>query len=101
MEANNDNVESGAGGKVPGGGRVCDTCGHWQKDPDDSLGKLERRFTGKRVLIVQPGHIHESKTGTVMRLEHAHALGKYGFVVNYDDGLSGFIFNGAEWRVLD
>lgn len=66
----------------------------------EALKPLER-FIGKRVLITKPGHPHAHKTGTVDRMEVANALGKWGFVVNYDDGLSGFVFHGSEWRVLD
>jgi hypothetical protein len=67
----------------------------------DELKSLERQFVGKRVLIVKPGHPHLHSVGTVDRLEKAGVLGKWGFVVNYDNGLSGFVFHGSEWRVLD
>lgn len=70
-------------------------------DIPEELKPLEKQYVGRRVLIVKKDHPHFQSVGTVDRIEKAHALGKWGFVVNYDNGLSGFIFHGSEWRVLD
>lgn len=64
-----------------------------------TLETLKKRFIGKRVLIVG-NHPHTTKTGTVDRLEYVDVVGKYGFVVNFDDGLSGFVFDAKNWVVL-
>lgn len=70
------------------------------KEIPEELRPLERQYVGRRVLIVKKGHPHYQSVGTVDRIEQAGAVGKWGFVVNYDNGLSGFIFDGSEWRVL-
>jgi hypothetical protein len=71
------------------------------KQIPEELKPVADRLIGKRVLIVKRDHPHANKAGTVDRLEFANALGRWGFVVNYDDGLSGFVFHGSEWKVLD
>lgn len=65
------------------------------------LKPVAKRFIGKRVLITKKGHPHLHSVGTVDRLEQIGLTGQWGFVVNYDNGLSGFVFHGSEWRVLD
>lgn len=72
-----------------------------KNDIPEQLQPLAKQYVGKRVLIVKKGHPHFQSVGTVDRMECAHALGKWGFVVEYDNGLSGFIFDGSEWRLLD
>lgn len=65
----------------------------------DGLRATEKQFVGRRVLVLTGPHAN--KTGTVARLEHVGVLNRWGFVVDYDDGLSGFVFHGREWKVLD
>jgi hypothetical protein len=60
---------------------------------------LAARFVGQRVLA-RGDHPHAGKSGTVDRVEFVSVLGKWGFVVNFDDGLDGFVFSGEEWTVL-
>jgi hypothetical protein len=60
---------------------------------------LAKQFIGRKVLIVGD-HPHADKTGTVDRVECARAIGKWGFVVELEDGQSCFVFSGKEWRVL-
>lgn len=61
---------------------------------------LEKRFVGKRVVIVARDHPYSTEAGTVDRMEYVGVVKKVGFVVKYDCGLDGFIFNASDWRVL-
>ncbi len=64
------------------------------------LDALEKRFVGKRVVITAKDHPYSTEAGTVDRMEYVGVLKKIGFVVKYDCGLDGFIFEQKDWRVL-
>lgn len=60
---------------------------------------LSARFVGRRVLI-RGDHPHAGKSGTVDRIEFVGVVSKWGFVVKFDDGEDGFVFNGKHWRII-
>ena len=60
----------------------------------------ERVPVGTRVLITG-NHPHTGKVGYVARYEVAGLLDREGAVVNFDDGLSGFVFNQSQLKPVD
>lgn len=55
---------------------------------------------GKRILV-KGNHPHSGKTGTVARVEIAGLIGEKGMVVDFDDGLSGFVFLNHTYKILN
>lgn len=64
-----------------------------------NVREVATRLLGKRALI-RGDHPHAGKVGTVARVELARALGKWGFVVEFEDGQGCFVFRGEHWQVI-
>lgn len=60
---------------------------------------LETLYKQKRVLL-KGDHPHAGKCGVVRSTEFAHAIRKWGFIVDLDDGDSCFVFHPKEWSIL-
>jgi hypothetical protein len=61
------------------------------------LETMNRRFVGKKVLIIGD-HPHVDRIGVVDRAEKTHV--GWGYVVNFPQGDSCFVFSGKNWRLL-
>jgi hypothetical protein len=68
-----------------------------QRTPEQVLETMNRRFVGKKVLIIGD-HPHVDRVGVVDRAEKTHA--GWGYVVNFPQGDSCFVFSGKNWRLL-
>ncbi len=69
----------------------------------EQLKPIEKEFVGKKVLLIGD-HPHAGRVGIVNRLDRAHAINKWGFVVRFDESKHDecFVFHGkSEWKVLD
>jgi hypothetical protein len=66
-------------------------------DLQHTLSKMNKRFVGKRVLIIGD-HPHVDRIGTVNRAEKTPT--GWGYVVNFPQGDSCFVFSGKHWRIL-
>jgi hypothetical protein len=66
------------------------------------LHELHERFVGKKVLMLGD-HPHADRVGIIDRMERAHALNKWGFIVrfNYDEHDEAFVFEGKHWKILN
>lgn len=72
-----------------------------QPEIPKELKELEKRFVGKKVLLIGD-HPHADRVGIVSRLERAHAINRWGFVVRFNDDKYDecFVFEGKDWKVL-
>lgn len=67
------------------------------RELEQTLEVMNRRFVGKRVLIIGD-HPHVDRIGIVDRAEKT--LAGWGYVVNFAQGDSCFVFSGKHWRLL-
>jgi len=68
-----------------------------QRTPEQELEIMNRRFVGKKVLIIGD-HPHVDRIGIVDRAVKTHV--GWGYVVNFPQGDSCFVFSGKNWRLL-
>lgn len=67
------------------------------KSQAEQLETMNKRFVGKRVLIVGD-HPHVDRIGTVDRAEKTPV--GWGYVVKFAQGDSCFVYSGKNWRIL-
>jgi hypothetical protein len=68
-----------------------------ERTQEQILETMNRRFVGKKVLIIGD-HPHVDRIGVVDRAEKTHV--GWGYVVNFPQGDSCFVFSGKNWRLL-
>jgi hypothetical protein len=67
----------------------------------DELKPLAKQWIGRKVLLVGD-HPHADRVGIVNRMERAHAINKWGFIVRFDESSNDecFVFEGKHWRTI-
>jgi hypothetical protein len=69
-------------------------------DKPQAILDKERAYKDARVTLQRP-HPHHGKSGTVASVEYVEAIGRWGFVINLDDGDSCFVFEAKHWQIHD
>mgnify|MGYP003439718356 CR=1 FL=1 len=66
---------------------------------EEALLKMQKTWVGKQVKIVGLTHPHKGGIGVATSIDYTNA--GWGIKVEFEDGLSGYVFKGTDIRLID